>query len=336
MNYIETKKDFQEILTKVQKQYIENNKDIFHQPPDVTNFKLINEVLLPQLLKYRYSKIKMLSNITKRNVIIYYSPWLQGTNLNNLNISINDYDMNLFMSAINKLDQKNGLDIVLHTPGGDISACESIVRYLRKVFNYDIRVIIPQIAMSCGTMIACSGKQIIVGKQSSLGPVDPQIFNSRFGQVSCEAIVEEFERLENQCKNNVSQTYPIVWNKILEQYFPTLVDECRRAIIWAKELVSEWLKTSMFAEDKNNDEIVSKIIKQIASHEETKTHSRHFDCEKCKNIGLKIIQMEDDKNLQDAILSLHHAVMLSFDLQINSRLNVTKIVESNSESFSEK
>ena len=30
-------------------------------------------------------------------------------------------------------------------------------------------------AMSGGTMIACSCKEILMGKHSSLGPVDPQI-----------------------------------------------------------------------------------------------------------------------------------------------------------------
>ena len=44
-------------------------------------------------------------------------------------------------------------------------------------FGEDIRAIIPQTSMSGGTMIACSCKEILMGKHSSLGPVDPQIFN---------------------------------------------------------------------------------------------------------------------------------------------------------------
>ena len=50
----------------------------------------------------------------------------------------------------------------------DPAAAEAIVNYLRLKFDYDIRVIVPQLAMSAGTMIACAAKEIIIGKQSSL------------------------------------------------------------------------------------------------------------------------------------------------------------------------
>jgi ClpP class serine protease len=78
------------------------------------------------------------------------------------------------MLCIHELKRGQGLDLILHTPGGDGAAAESLVDYLRSMFGRDIRAIIPQIAMSAGTMIACSCKTIIMGKQSSLGPVDPQ------------------------------------------------------------------------------------------------------------------------------------------------------------------
>ena len=77
------------------------------------------------------------------------------------------------MTCIHGMDCSKGLDLVLHTTGGSPAAAEAIVNYLRAKFGNDIRVIVPQLAMSAGTMIACSAKQIIMGKQSSLGPIDP-------------------------------------------------------------------------------------------------------------------------------------------------------------------
>ncbi|WP_337461520.1 hypothetical protein [Jutongia sp.] len=77
------------------------------------------------------------------------------------------------MTCIHGMDCSKGLDLVLHTPGDSPAAAEAIVNYLRAKFGNDIRVIVPQLAMSAGTMIACSAKQIIMGKQSSLGPIDP-------------------------------------------------------------------------------------------------------------------------------------------------------------------
>lgn len=60
--------------------------------------------------------------------------------------------------SIENLNQNNGLDLILHTPGGSISDTESIIDYLNSSFNGNIRAIIPQMATSGGTMITCSCK----------------------------------------------------------------------------------------------------------------------------------------------------------------------------------
>lgn len=64
---------------------------------------------------------------TGRNVIAYYSGFLQkpqGTT------SINDNDKMALMQAVYGLDRSKGLDLILHTPGGNLAATESIVDYL--------------------------------------------------------------------------------------------------------------------------------------------------------------------------------------------------------------
>lgn len=98
----------------------------------------------------RRSYLKKLSKLTGRNVIAYYSGWLQKNNpeLRYL-LSINDNDKNGFMNAIAGMDCSKGLDLILHTPGGDVAATESIIDYLKSKFE-DIRVIVPQLAMSGG------------------------------------------------------------------------------------------------------------------------------------------------------------------------------------------
>ena len=118
---------------------------------------------------------------TGRNVIAYYSGWLQRGNA--VDVFVNDKDKNAFMVNIHKLDRTKGLDLILHTPGGDLAATESIVDYWNQMFGKDIRAVIPQISMSAGTMMALSCKEIIMGKQSNLGPIDPQM-----GGVACQAV----------------------------------------------------------------------------------------------------------------------------------------------------
>ena len=124
------------------------------------------------------------------------------------------------MTTVHKLDPSKGLDLILHTPGGDLAATESIVDYLKSIFDRDIRVIVPQIAMSAGTMIACASKEIIMGKQSNLGPIDPH-----FGTIPCQAVVFEIEEAIKTLKED-PQSFP-VWQTLISKYPPAFIQQCR-------------------------------------------------------------------------------------------------------------
>lgn len=261
--------------------------------------------------KYLYA----LHEKTGRNTIAYYSGWLQKGDIRG--IAIDDNDKNALMAAIHGLDRKKGLDLILHTPGGEVAATESIVDYLRMMFGKDIRALIPQIAMSAGTMIACSCKEIIMGKPSNLGPIDPQ-----FGGIPAWGVIEEFDRAKTEIKND-PKTIPI-WQTVIGKYHPTFIGECEKAIEWSKQIVEKWLITGMFKdlEEKEAKELAEKIVKELADHSQTKSHSRHIGIEDCLSLGLKIIRMEEDHILQDSILTVHHTYMHTF-----SNSTAYKIVE---------
>jgi ATP-dependent protease ClpP protease subunit len=248
-----------------------------------------------------------LSKKTERNLIVYYSGWLQKGNLSQhgFRFDIVDADKMGFMSAINGLDRSKGLDLILHTPGGSIGATESIVHYLKSMFGNDIRAIIPQIAMSAGTMIACSCKEIIMGKHSNLGPIDPQI-----GGLPTHGIIEEFNTAKKEIASD-PKTIP-VWQTILSRYSPTLIGECEKAIKWSENMVSEWLKGNMFDGDADKDKKVKTILAELASHALTLSHDRHLSIDILKDkLGLKIVSLESDSILQDLVLSVHHACIIT-------------------------
>lgn len=256
------------------------------------------------LIRRKY--IKDLSDKTNRNVIVYYSAWLQKGNLakHGFRFDIVDSDKMGFMSTINGLDRTKGLDLVLHTPGGSIGATESIVHYLQTIFGNDIRAIIPQIAMSAGTMIACSCKEIIMGKHSNLGPIDPQI-NGR----PTHGIIEEFEKAKKEIAAN-PRSIP-AWQTILSKYSPTLIGECEKAIKWSDSMVESWLKSNMFDGDADKNKKAKAVIKELGSHALTLSHDRHLAPDLLKGFGLKIIDLEDDQDLQDKVLSVHHSCIIT-------------------------
>jgi len=261
------------------------------------------------ILRRRY--IEQLSKITNRNIIIYYSGWLQKFDPRLYYLShhfnINDNDKNAFMTTVHELDRNKGLDLVLHTPGGDIAATESIIQYLRQMFQGNIRVIVPQIAMSGGTMIALACKSIVMGKQSSLGPIDPQI-----NGVSAVGAIEEFLKAFDEIKKDPSKI-PL-WQSRIAQFPPAFIGDCYKAIEWATQMVGNFLNTGMFQTISSKQEkmqLINNIINEFANPTLTKSHSRHIPANRCQELGLKIEMMEDDQELQEAILTLHHITMLT-------------------------
>jgi len=219
------------------------------------------------------------------------------------------------MTVIHKLDRTKGLDLILHTPGGDTAATESIVDYLYSMFGNNIRAIVPQLAMSAGTMIACSCKEIIMGQQSSLGPIDPQ-----FGGIPAHAIVEEFKRAYSEIKEDPVKA--AVWQPIIAKYNPTLVGECEKAIDWSEKMVENWLDRNMLSNEPDKKKLIDNIIKELGDHAVNKSHARHLSMQKCEDIGLKIIEMESDHELQDLILSIHHICIHTLNAT-----NAFKIIE---------
>ena len=263
----------------------------------------------------RRKYLDQLSKYTNRSTIAYYSAWLTRSP-NAPNLSINDADKNAFMAVIHRLDRQKGLDLILHTPGGSLAAAESLVDYLRRMFGHDIRAIIPQIAMSAGTMIACACREIVMGKESNLGPIDPQL-----NGVPAHGVIAEFNQAIEQIKKDPSSL--AVWQMIIGKYHPTFLGECQNAIEWSKEVVEEWLKAAMLKGQRRATEKAKKIVGALSDHEATRSHSRHIHIDDCIEMGMKIVKLEDDDTLQDLVLTVHHAFMQTF----SEAQMVNKIVE---------
>lgn len=261
----------------------------------------------------RTKYISRLSQKTGRNVIAYYSGWLKPGKTQN--IDINDSDLTGFMNAIKGLNAAQGLDLILHTPGGNPTATEGIVKYLHSKFGNDIRVIVPQMAMSAGTMLACSAQLIIMGKHSCLGPIDPQ-----YGGVPAYNIVNEFQQAKSELDNNVhAKTF---WELQLKKYPAAFLYTVLDAINLSSALVSDWLTQYMFESDNpaETKKKVRKIVNKLNTN--NKSHSRHFTVDFCKELGLNVIELETDQELQELVLSVHHAFVITIDSTA-----VTKLIE---------
>ena len=262
--------------------------------------------LLDKLLKDELSKISRLQS--DQNVIYYASGFLQKPTVPET--SITREDINGFMNALHGLDCTKNLLLILHTPGGDIHAVESIVEYLHQKFN-SITTIVPYLAMSGGSMISLASDTIILGKQSQLGPTDPQIVIQN-KQHSARAIKNAFDRAEADITKD--KTLAHLWAPILQSMGPSLIIEAEKALGYSKNLVSKWLEKRMFRSDDDSTEKIKNIADHVnADSKNVYTHGQRIGIDELQALGVKVTPLEDNQELQEAVLTAYHVMTIIFE-----------------------
>jgi len=245
----------------------------------------------------RRKYLSSLSEYSDRNIIAYYSGWQSKPGVSGT--EIRDEDRDGFMRCCHQLDCSKGLDLILHTPGGSIAATQSIIMYLREKFGRDIRAIIPHTAMSGGTIMACSSRQIVMARHSSIGPIDPQIRG-----IPAKGVIKELERAYGEIQRDPMRQ--AIWGPILSQYPPTFIGNCENAIKWSETFSREQLADNMFHKVRGKGKKIDRIISALTEYDEVKLHERQIGYKEGREIGLNISLLEDDQTFQDLVLTVHH------------------------------
>ena len=252
---------------------------------------------------------------TGRNTVLYATKFTQSVDNSSAAVeaTIRDEDLQGLMETLHGLKGPN-LDLILHSPGGSGEAAAGFVAYLRSKFKH-IRVVVPSLAMSAATMIACAADEIMMGKHSFLGPIDPQILvNTQIGQrmAPAQAILRQFRMAQEECADPKKMA---AWIPILGQYGPDLLVQCQNASDRSESMVSDWLRRYMFKRDKKaGKDKAAKIAKWLAFHEEHLSHSRHLSRTELRRHGLNVKSLEGDQQAQDLFLSVFHATTHTFTM----------------------
>ena len=282
-----------------------------------TRAQIESEISVPRADGARRKYHRALAALTQRDTIVYASAFLSSRYAGRGGAVETD-DMQHFMSALHGL-KSDKLDLVLHSPGGSPTAAEQIVEYLRAKYEH-IRAIVPMQAMSAATMIACACDEIVMGKHSAIGPIDPQIpvsfpdGDSHYHYLPAQSIVDEINRAKKDVTENEA-TLPF-WVARISRY-PS-VSVCEDQLSFAEGLVAGWLERYMLRDNRK----AKRVAQWLSNSKKHKDHSRPIFFAKAKKEGLNVVALESNQKLQDAVLSLFHATMTTFE-----RTNVVKIVE---------
>jgi len=269
----------------------------------------------------RQKYIKLLADYTKRDTILYSSKEGGPPNI----VSVNNDDIHAFMAALAGLNGTE-LDLIINTNGGDPNAADAIMRYLRKKYNH-IRAIVPLKAMSAGTIMACGCDEVVMGKHSYLGPIDPQfIMMTPMGAraVPAFSIEEQFKEAKKDISKNPDALK--AWLPILNSLAPAMLFEARKSITFTREIVEEFLDKHMF---RGEDGTKAKSIStHLADHSNFNSHGKKLDSDYMKMLGVKVVDLEAEQELQELVLSVFHATALCLE-----GTNAVKIIANNADRF---
>jgi ClpP class serine protease len=121
--------------------------------------------------------------------------------------------------------RKRNLAVLLQTGGGYIETAERIKNTFRKHYSR-VSFIVPNFAMSAGTVLVMSGDEIWMNYFSNLGPIDPQIErrDGREGFIPATGYLAKYKELVDKSRagtlTTVEATY-FVQNSMLRNFSVT-------------------------------------------------------------------------------------------------------------------
>ena len=145
----------------------------------------------------------------------------------------------------------------------------------------------------------------------SPGPIDPQMMlGTPAGPtpVPAHTILQDFEHAKAEVAGN--PVLANLWAPKFAALPPGFLNLCEQATQLSAEKVESWLAQYMF---KGKDPQKAKdIAGWLANFGEHKTHGRPIGIDLARTKGLNVTPLEDDQGLQEAVLSVYHATMVTF------------------------
>jgi len=268
----------------------------------------------------RQELIKGIEALTKRRLLVYVA------DTNKPESTLKAEDKTGFSDLLEGVEEKS-VDLLINSPGGFAEVTEAIVCMLRSRFD-SIRFAIPNTAKSAATLLVFSGNELLMDDRSELGPIDPQVeYTTAEGRKreAAEDILDGFEEAKKALANEGPAATP-AYVPLLNKYTIGLLRGCQNAMKLSRELAQTWLQTYMLSGDKTF-EVVTKILEYFASHASTLSHGRAIGINKCKELGLKVIDLRENGNteLREKLWELWCVYELHFE-----RTPVHKIYENSS------
>ena len=212
------------------------------------------------------------------------------------------------------------LVVILSTPGGSPIAVEKMVEIMR--YHYDeIYFVVPDSAMSAGTIWCMSGDKIFMDYASSLGPIDPQVLkDDRY--VPALGYLDKIEEFIEKSKRGDLSPAEFAMMQQLDLAELRAYEQARDLSI---DLLKKWLvkyKFKNWDRHRTTPELVGKevthpekvqraeeIARKLSDNSKWMAHGRYISMETLKNeLKLEIEDYSDRGELRAHLIGYYELV----------------------------
>ena len=186
--------------------------------------------------------------------------------------------------AIERIKEKTDsstLLLLLNSPGGFVSCSYKVARALRKSFK-EIKVFVPHIAASGGTLVALTGNEIVMGMMGQLSPLDPTSTQKK-RRVSAKGIVDGFQTVTEFFKKTSEEDAPYTYKVLAQKYDAEQLDSAISALMLMESYATEILIGSGY-QKKKAKEIAYTLVRGFRNHGEV------INADKAKEMGLNVVR----------------------------------------------
>lgn len=216
-----------------------------------------------------------------------------------------------FVEQVKSESNRNerAISVILRTGGGSAETTERMVGVLRKHYE-TVNFVVPDVAMSAGTIFCMSGDKIYMDYASTLGPIDPQVPTPDTGDyVPALGYLDKVKELT--VKGQLAPA-DVVMLKSLDLAKLALFEQARDLSV---DLLKKWLVEYKFRNwthhrttnpgalvtDHEKSERAEQIARDLADHKRWRSHGRSLDVTKLTELRIKIDDYSDEAPLRDAI-----------------------------------
>ncbi len=245
---------------------------------------------------FRLDLIKQIEKERNSSVICYITG-----DRDKFSTKIGDDVIPILFRHLELIGNKDNIDLLLYTRGGDMVTPIRIVKIIRN-FCKKFSILIPYRAHSAGTLIALGADEIVMSKLAELTPVDPTTghpfnprdpINKKLIPISVEDITSYFLLAKDKIKIKEDKIAEIYENLTKHSYLdprhlhPLALGNVYRAQRMIRILSERLLGLHMDREKERNKKTIEKIVNEITS--DICIHNYPIYRDEAKKLGLNVI-----------------------------------------------